>query len=171
MLVQDILIQEHSAAPDQSCSSLKVVSKYFETWRKAGSFCTISSKPYLLQRVTDYMVSHGMVGSACRPETFSGAYSQFVDLNPAFVVLSLDDFGGIGKVYNKIRYFRDERPDVPFILASSDFKAHDLSDERLPVCDISLKMPFDSTTSLEHCFMAVWDNNERWVNRKSFLRV
>jgi hypothetical protein len=168
MLVREISIEEHSAVSEQCFSSLKVVSKYFSTWAQSGPFCLISSDPVLHKGLTDYMVWHGMDGTPCSPEVFSKAYARFVDLKPGLVVLCVDDFDGIGEVYNKLRYFRDERPNVPILLTSVNFKLNDLSVERLPICDTSIKMPLD-TALLDECFMAVWSNNECWANRQGVL--
>lgn len=116
------------------------------------------------------MISNSMEVTPVAPSIFNRCYGRFVDVEWGLVVLCLDDFDGLGPIYNKLRYFRDERPHVPVILTSFDFKYHDLSQERLSICDLSIRLPIE-TDSEEALFRAAGQNNMIWMKRLAGLEA
>jgi hypothetical protein len=134
--------------------------------KKIAKCSLIVADPVLHLPLKKYLLSAGVKCNLFDPGKFISSFSTFVDSEPVLAVLCLDDFDDIGKLYRRIRHFREERPSVPCILTSTRFKSHDLSAERLPLCDASFKLPLNFEKSLDECFAAVASNNEKWRNRK-----
>lgn len=86
----------------------------------------------------------------------------------AGIMMLYSHFGPIGQTFDLIHSFRLRVPSVPLILLSRELSGDDFSTERLPICDVSLKLPFDLT-----CFVEVMDlaesNNRVWIERNGKL--
>lgn len=146
------------------------IEELFEVWKRNGAASLVASNPIKSDRLCDFMISNGMEVTPVAPAIFNRCYGRFVDAEWGVVVLCLDDFDGLGPIYNKLRYFRDERPHVPVILTSFDFKYHDLSQERLSICDLSIRLPIE-TGSEEALFLAAGQNNMSWMRRLAGLEA
>jgi hypothetical protein len=85
------------------------------------------------------------------------------------VVMRYSDFGSVSQTFNIMRSFRLRCPSVPFILASEELSGDDLTLERLPICDVSIKLPMDMS-----CFPEVVNraetNNHIWIERNQLMR-
>jgi hypothetical protein len=114
------------------------LSNFFAAWKKNGPAALISRNPFKNKVLLDYMVSHGMEATPVEAMIFDRCYGKFVAMDWGLLVLCIDDFDGLGPVFNKIRYFRDERPHIPVVLTSFAFKSNDHTQERLAICDLSL---------------------------------
>jgi hypothetical protein len=143
--------------------------EFFTFWKKNGPACLITSNPFKNKVLFDFITSHGMEATPVGPMIFDRCYGKFVDIDWGMLVLCIDDFDGLGQIFNKLRYFRDKRPHVPVILTSFGFRSHDLTEERLAICDLSLKFPVD-LAALDDVFEAMWHNNRAWVQRVAELQ-
>lgn len=97
--------------------------------------------------VTDVDEAFGVLKG--RPETWSMA------------ILDLDSFGGILELSDDLMDLRVEAPEVPVLLLSSGFSQDDLSEERLPMCDASIRSPAPSR-SIAQGAKAAMENNKSW---------
>lgn len=79
----------------------------------------------------------------------------------SLVILDLDSFGGILELSDDLMEFRAEAPEVPVLLLSSGFSQDDLSEERLPMCDASVRSPALSPSIAKGVKAAV-ENNKSW---------
>lgn len=79
-------------------------------------------------------------------------------------VIVVDHFGSISEVFDRLHSFRMRCPHVPVVLASTQFSRDDLSCERLPLCDVSVKLPC-SLRSLLGAIVAAEANNLSWQTR------
>ncbi|NSY40998.1 hypothetical protein [Leisingera sp. ANG59] len=79
----------------------------------------------------------------------------------SMAILDLDSFGGILELSDDLMDFRVEAPEVPLLLLSSGFSQDDLSEERLPMCDASIRSPAFSL-SLAKGVKAAIENNKAW---------
>lgn len=82
--------------------------------------------------------------------------------------MSVDDCGGIGLVFDTLRRFRTAYPKTPVILVSADFSKDDLTCERLPLADVSLKLPLVAGR-LQEAMEITLLNNVRWQMRVQAL--
>jgi len=161
-------VNHHGAAIDGL--DVSKIGELFDVWKKNGAASLVSSNPIKSKTICDFLTLNGMEVTPVVPAIFNLCYGRFVDVDWGLVVLCLDDFGGLGPIYNKLRYFRDERPYVPVILTSFDFKSHDLSQERLSICDLSIRLPLE-TGREETLFQAAGQNNMMWMERLAGLET
>lgn len=136
----------------------------FETWKEKGVASLVSSNPFKNKILYDYLSTYKMEATPVGAMIFDRCYSRFVDMEWGLIIVCLDDFNGIGPIFNKLRYLRNNFPDIPVILTSFGFKSHDLSEERLQICDASIRFPIDAK-SLDDIFLAAWHNNTAWQAR------
>lgn len=155
-------------ATEIECVNASKIEGLFDVWKKNGPASLVYSDSIKSQAIADFMASIGMEVTPVAPAFFNRCYGRFVDIQWGVVVLCLDDFDGVGRIYNKLRYFRDERPHIPVILTSSDFKSHDLSLERLSICDLSIRLPLEPRSE-ESLFQAAGQNNMIWIERLAGL--
>lgn len=144
------------------------LSSYFDIWKRLGAACLVSSNPFKNKQLSDYISSHEMETLPVGPMVFDKCYSQIVYRNWGMIIICIDDFEGISPIFSKVRHLRDVRSNVPILLTSFAFKSHDLTEERLAVCDASIRFPLDEA-SLPEIFVAAWENNHKWRTRVSEL--
>ena len=77
------------------------------------------------------------------------------------LLIDLDALGGIAKLFDTLRRFRDEMPTIPVILFSSDFLVDDMDLDRIWLCDASLR-PTATFTTLELALAISEVNNQHW---------
>lgn len=82
----------------------------------------------------------------------------------SMAILDLDSFGGILELSDDLIDFRIEAPEVPVLLLSSGFSRDDLTEERLPMCDASIRSPALSLSILNGARAAI-ENNKSWRHR------
>jgi len=150
------------------CLNTGKIEGLFDVWEKNGPASLVYSDSKKNKAVGDFIANNGMEVTPVVPAFFNRCYGRFVDIDWGVVVLCLDDFDGVGPIYNKLRYFRDERPHTPVILSSSAFKSHDLSQERLSICDLSIRLPLEPGSE-ESLFQAAGQNNMIWMERLAGL--
>lgn len=85
-------------------------------------------------------------------------------------VVNIDDFGGLGPLYERLRKFRDTAPFVPVVLLSFGFRSNDFTTTRLPVCDVSMRLP-NNPESTSRLLNAAITNNHLWCARHRLLRL
>ena len=83
----------------------------------------------------------------------------------SLLFIEIEGFGGITSVLEKLRILRLERPDLPVVMASTRMRVHDLSVERLPVCDVSLALPADAA-DVNVALQKARVNNFAWQMRQ-----
>lgn len=83
-------------------------------------------------------------------------------------VIVIDDFGSVSAIFDLVYSFRQRCPQVPVIIASATFSRDDLSAERLPLCDASVRMPCTDGRFATALALAV-RNNASWQKRVSDL--
>ncbi len=137
---------------------------YFSVWKMKGPICLVGNSHVANKDILDYTSLKGIDHLCVESNVFGNNYKKFVEIDSSIIILCIDAFNGIGTIFNKLRYYRDERPEVPIILTSAFFKEDDFSQERLPICDISLKLPLEYC-SLDRAFEAAGQNNQVWLDR------
>lgn len=93
----------------------------------------------------------------CYPQAWAG------------VLVMTEDFGSISATFNLFHSFRLRCPSVPVIMASPHFTRDDYTSERLPLCDLSLKLP----TNLSNLGLVMYVaevNNRIWYERTRDLK-
>jgi len=80
-------------------------------------------------------------------------------------LIDLDAIGGVENAYEALRRLREDRPGLPVIMASNFFRADDFGLERLPLCDVSLRLPC-SFAAFEFALSLAEINNQIWQDRK-----
>jgi hypothetical protein len=140
------------------------IQSYFSCWKEKGPACVIANNPFILKKIFDYVIQHEMETLPIGSDLFEKFFSKFVDINCGMLVICIDDFDGLGRIFHKLRSFRDERPNVPLLVSSAKFRSDDLSQERLAVCDVSIRLPLGSD-DIESTFAATWTNNKAWEKR------
>lgn len=83
----------------------------------------------------------------------------------SLLFIEIEGFGGISAVLDKLRILRLERPDLPVVMASTRMRAHDLSVERLSICDVSLALPADAA-DVNVALQKARVNNFAWQMRQ-----
>lgn len=87
----------------------------------------------------------------------------------ACVLVLTEDFGSISATFNLFHSFRLRCPSVPVIMASPLFSRDDYTSERLPLCDLSLKLPA-SLSNLGLVMYVAEVNNRQWYERNRDLK-
>lgn len=85
------------------------------------------------------------------------------------MMVDLDRFGGIDETCDGLRHLRETVPQLPVILLSRRMRVNDYSTERLPICDVSLRLPL-SPAALELALMDAIHNNLIWQGRHRAMR-
>lgn len=87
----------------------------------------------------------------------------------SYVLIQIDDFGGIDVVIDALLLLRGAAGNCPVILLSSETVSDDLTSERLVLCDATLRLPV-SLTRFEAGLVESMFNNSAWQNRKLKLQ-
>lgn len=82
----------------------------------------------------------------------------------SMLIIEIEGFGGISAVIGNLLTLRRNHPDLPVILASTRMPAHDFTQERLPICDVSLALPC-LASDLKVAIQNALENNEAWQRR------
>lgn len=161
----DLLPLEASSA----MTAVPDIAACFASWKEKGAVSLVSSNPFKNKILYDYVSTYQMEAMPVGAMIFDRCYSRFIDMEWGLVIICLDDFNGVGPIFNKLRYLRNHFPEIPIILTSFGFKSHDLSEERLQICDASIRFPID-IKSLDEIFLAAWRNNAAWRVRLAALQ-
>jgi hypothetical protein len=140
------------------------VEKQASFWKYKWPVCFVSNNPLDASLVFDHVRANGGELLPLGANLFRKFYDQLLDVTIGGLIISIDDFDGIGSIFEKLRNFRTYRPSVPVILVSRNFKADDLSQERLAICDVSVKLPL-SPDKIERYLATASINNKEWVKR------
>lgn len=124
----------------------------------------VSKDPRKLQPLLDSAAQAGLTVEQISPGVLVKKFDIFTESRWASVFLCVDDCGGIGAVFETLRRFRNTYPKTPVILISADFSKDDLSCERLPLADVSLKSPL-SAGRMDEALKAAFLNNVMWQSR------
>lgn len=90
---------------------------------------------------------------------------------PNLAIIDVDALGGADIVLEPLLNLRRRRPGLAVVLVSRLFRADDVSLERLPVCDCSLRAPV-SFAALDFAVGEAVDvNNPLWVERVRHLSL
>lgn len=71
---------------------------------------------------------------------------DITDLDPTFLIVSIDDFGGPTEVLNSLFKLRERLSNTSVILVSSDFLTDNFDTHRLQVADVSLRYPLTKSS-------------------------
>lgn len=142
----------------------KNLHSYFEKWSNKGPACIVANNPFDAKEVFEFISSYGMEALPLGSSIFEKFYPRFIDLNCGLIIMCIDDFSSLGRTIQKLRDFREERPDVPVLLMSANFISDDITQERLAICDVSLHIPINSS-NIEEYFSSAWMNNDAWKRR------
>lgn len=88
----------------------------------------------------------------------------------SLVAVEIDSFGGICEVVDDLLECRSAVPDVPVILISEAFSRNDFSEDRLPICDASLRKS-NARAMLVNAIKAAKSNNFSWRRRLNRLKA
>jgi DNA-binding NtrC family response regulator len=88
--------------------------------------------------------------------------------NIAFIMY--DDFDQDTATIDLLRRLRVRSPNLPVVLISEKFRAHDLTQERLCIADVSLRGPM-SAGLVRIAVSAAAENNMAWRKRRRSLRL
>lgn len=135
---------------------------------KPESAAIISRDPRKLKFLLDGAAQRGVTVEQIHPGVFIHRNDIFTETPWAYVVVAMDDCGGIGAIFDTLRRFRMAYPQTPVILVSADFSKDDLSCERLPLADVSLKLPLVAGRLQDAMEMSLL-NNVRWQLRVQLL--
>jgi hypothetical protein len=128
----------------------------------------VSANPRRVQGLLDASVRRGMQIEQINPVFFLRRFEAFAAMDWACLLLCLDDCGGVGAVFDHLLRFRISAAATPVVLISSEFGQDDLSCERLPLGDVSLRAPLTegrAALALERAVL----NNSRWQERLQIL--
>lgn len=81
-----------------------------------------------------------------------------------YLVIDSDFFDVIDDVIDACRQVRDEAPELPIILISSDVQGDDFSSDRLWICDATLRKPF-AEGRLKEAAASALENNTAFRQR------
>jgi len=88
----------------------------------------------------------------------------------SMLIVEIEGFGGITSVIQPLLNLRRLHPDLPVVLTSTRMPAHDFTQERLPICDVSLALPC-LASDLKVAIQNALENNEAWQRRISDLEA
>lgn len=88
--------------------------------------------------------------------------------NIAFIMY--DDFSQQTATIDLLRRLRVRSPNLPVVLISKEFHAHDLTQERLCITDVSLRGPM-TPGLMRIAVSAAVENNLAWRKRRRSLRL
>lgn len=129
---------------------------------EVGNVAVVSNNPRKFKQLLDAASQRGLAVAQINPSILLKRFDILVETAWSYIIVSVDDCGGLGKVYDAIRRFRDSYPQTTVILVSADFSKNDLSCERLPLCDISLK---SDAGPIDGVFEVATLNNIKWQAR------
>ena len=96
--------------------------------------------------------------------------SKVRNQRPLVVLVELETMGGFSKGFSYLRVLRESYPAVVTILLTRKTREHDLSQYRLPIADVTLRIPF-SEDEFDVALYAAVKNNILWQSRVEELRV
>ncbi|MDX5414192.1 MAG: hypothetical protein LPK02_14230 [Rhodobacterales bacterium] len=131
---------------------------------RPDSAAIISRDPRKLKFLLDSAAQHGVTVEQIHPGVFVDRYDIFAESRWAYVVVSVEDCGGIGFIFDTLKRFRRAYPQTPVILVSADFSKDDLTCERLPLADVSLRLPLVAGR-VQNAMETALLNNVRWQMR------
>lgn len=141
----------------------------FEQTGQTSRLAVISANPRRIQGLLDAADDRGMDVEQINPVFFLRKFTDFSASKWDYVLICMDECGGTGTIFSNLRRFRERFPATPVVLISPDFGKDDLSCERLPLGDISLRFPLNENRAdeaLERAFL----NNLSWQTRVNHLR-
>jgi hypothetical protein len=124
----------------------------------------VSRNPGRLRALTDAMRHKDMALDQVNPDIFLKSYEQFIQNQRTILVVVLDDCAGSSDIISNLLNFRADFPATQVILVSAEIATDDLTCERLPLCDISLKWPLSEHRIAESLEKSIY-NNVMWQDR------
>lgn len=101
-------------------------------------------------------------------ETLVGEMSANPD-DYALLIVDLDGESGTTRIIDSLLSLRQNAVTLPIVLASSNVRASDLTAERLPITDVTIRKP-TSPLNIEIAVILALANNRLWRKRVSHLR-
>jgi hypothetical protein len=115
--------------------------------------------------------------SSCSPDVFfSGSLraSVMAALNRGsdglVLIVDYDLFGGVADVVGQLIMLRKRKPDCSVVLLSRELSGNDFTTSRLPICDVSLRLPFGNLPKFDAICETVRTNNMIWRQRQHEMR-
>lgn len=142
----------------------------FDAWRDMGDFCIVTSNPFKNKDIYDYIADKDIQVAFYSDALFLNYFADFMVSRWSAVFICVDDFSSLSLIFNKLRMIRSIVPEVTVIIASKEFGNSDLSKERLPICDVSVKLPLGDQ-SLDEIILCARRNNIAWNIRLKELEA
>lgn len=133
-------------------------------WRSMGPCCFITTDPFDFKEVYGSLKSCGLQVSFVNSDFFVKYLHELMLTNWSVIFICVDDFGGVGEIFEELRSLRIGYPHVGIVLMSKNFNSSDFSQERLAICDISLRLPY-LPEEFPHTITCTFSNNEAWKVR------
>lgn len=154
------LQEDHAGEPDMEAELLLSFMP--------GKVAVISRDLRSLKPLLDVTLQHGLSIDQLVPSAFVQKKDSFTEEEWTYVIVSLDDNEDIGSLLDQLLRFRRASPKTPVMLVSTNFSRDDLTCERLPICDVSLRASLKAV-HINKALAAAFMNNIRWQTRISDL--
>lgn len=141
-----------------------------DAWRDMGDFCIVTSNPFKNKDIYDYIAEKDIQVAFYSDALFLNYFADFMVSQWSAVFICVDDFTSLSSIFNKLRMIRSIVPEVSLIIASQEFGKSDFSTERLPICDVSVKLPLDEQ-ELDDIMICARRNNIAWNIRLKELEA
>lgn len=155
-----MLLRKAQQAPRRTAPATPI---YAPDLHGSGPVVVVGSQRGSLAGALDWLADQSVPVRLLRSlETLA---SSEVCAEASHALIDLDAMGGVENAYEALRRLREDRPGLPVILASNFFRADDFGLERLPLCDVSLRLPC-SFAAFEFALSEAEINNQIWQDRK-----
>lgn len=94
--------------------------------------------------LSEIMASAGSERFSFGKETETLSNTQPVSEGWSVIIINLNSFDNILIAVDTLRRFREQHPEIGIVLVSSDVSGDDLSRERAPICDATLRAPLST---------------------------
>lgn len=133
-----------------------------EEHRLTSPVLVLTSRHQLPAEVKKWLDQHACGGWIGR--TLDAAAELFHNARWGCLIVDVDSFKDLQDAVDTLVTLRQQRPNLPVILISAQVKRHDFSVERLPMCDVTLRIPV-ALEDLDFALQEAMINNHVWVMR------
>lgn len=166
--IEHCFAAEYGSGAENVISESKDFDKVIKIWRDNGPSCFITRDPFDFKEIYDSLRLNGLKISFVNNDFFVSYLHEFMLTNWSVIFICIDDFGGVSEYFNELRVLRTEYPNVNVIIISKQFQSSDFSQERLAICDISLRLPY-SQEELPDAVCSAFNNNNAWILRNDAI--
>lgn len=129
-------------------------------------FLTVMGASPAMRPCLDWLSGH--VSGLVSAKGFAADDPVWTAPRSSYLLIDLEAMGGIAGIALDLMALRHKRPDLIVILLSAEFERHDYSQERLALCDVSLRYPC-TFAALELALVEAEINNWAWYERLAEL--